>query len=102
MAKKEIKKDPIAETPLEKPVKGKNPLMIMYIKNTTKELFEVNDNNPESRVGAIPVAPSNYKAGATNYKITTEDIAKYPILSKLALPNDIVDLTEFNAFVGKE
>lgn len=88
---KEIKED---ESPKKKP-----GLKIVYVKDATKEQYEVADDQPESRAGALPVAPSNYAPGSANHKITAEDIAKYPKLKGVALSGDIVDKDEFEKFV---
>lgn len=70
------------------------PIKIVYMKDVTKEQYEVTDSSRSARDGAIPVSPSNYKAGAINHKITIEDIEKYPALKGFALPGDIVDKNE--------
>lgn len=77
--------------------KGDAPIKIVYMKDATKEQYEVTDSSRSARDGAIPVSPSNYKAGAINHKITIEDIEKYPALKGFALPGDIVDKNELEA-----
>lgn len=81
--------------------KAETSLKIVYLKDSTKEQFEITDNSLESRIGAIPVAPSNYAPGSINYKITIEDIEKYPFVANIARVGDIVDQTEFKEFTGQ-
>ena len=96
MAKNKTIKNTEDDQEVKKP-KSDTPIRIVYLKDTTKEQYDVTDNSHASREGAIPVSASNYKPGAVNHKITIEDIEKYPALQGFALPGDIVDKAELDA-----
>lgn len=80
-------------------VKPKKGLKIVYT-NSDKKLFDIEDDSPESRKGLFPVQASVYIPGAISYKITAEDLKKYPKLKGVAISGDIVEKEAFDKFVG--